>query len=271
MVDYRVLGPIEVHDATGPLSLPSGHPRRVLAVLLVNAGRPVAAEVLIDRLWGSEAPATARAALQVHVSKLRRHLGASGTIRTTPAGYVLEVDGDDVDARRFEQAVREAQQCVAGDPSRAVALLDVADGHWRGVPYAEVADEPWVASEVARLTELRLAAAEVRSDADLQLGRHATSVDRLRAAAEEQPLRERRWEQLMLALYRSGRQAEALRAFRQASQVLVEELGVEPGPALRDLDRRILLHDPSLDTSRHRPMQQANNIRISQGEKNDLL
>jgi len=255
MVDYRVLGPLEVHDASGPLPLPQGHPRRVLAVLLVDAGRPVSAEVLIDRLWGADAPATARAALQVHVSKLRRHLGGGSAIRTTSAGYVLDVGTDELDACCYERAVHEARQCVANDPTRALELLDVADRHWRGVPYAEVADEPWVEPEVARLTQLHLAAEEVRAEAELRLGRHATVVDRLRAAAEEQPLRERRWEQLMLALYRSGRQAEALRAFRRASQVLAEELGVEPGPALRDLDHRILLQDPSLGTPLDRPVQ----------------
>jgi DNA-binding SARP family transcriptional activator len=164
MVDYRVLGPLEVHDASGPLPLPAGHPRRVLAVLLLDAGRPVSAEVLIDRLWGTDAPATARAALQVHVSKLRRHLGGGGAIRTTSAGYVLDVGPDELDACAFERAVHEAQQCAASDPTRALELLDVADRLWRGVPYTEVADEPWVEPEVARLTELRLAAEEARAE-----------------------------------------------------------------------------------------------------------
>lgn len=248
-MDYRVLGPIEVHDDAGPRRLPRGHALTLLAALLMHGGQPASADRLIEWLWGDEAPATARTALQVHLSKLRQALGSPSAIETSRAGYCVPIADTDIDALRYGRLVADAQIAAAAEPLQARALLDEADRLWRGTPYLDVADRPWAAPEVARLVELGCHAEELRGDIELGLGEHATIVGRLRRAADLEPLREKRWAQLMIGLYRSGRQAEALREFQRARRRLIDDIGVEPGPELRELERRVLLQDPLLGTT----------------------
>jgi DNA-binding SARP family transcriptional activator len=237
-VDYAVLGPLEVREDGRAIPIGRGKQRTLLALLVLNAGRVVSAERLIDELWGDEPPATASTALQVYVSRLRKSLGGDA-IATRDPGYAIDVAQDAVDVYRFEQLVREAR---AKEPERAVALLREALDLWRGPPLADVD----LRRESERLDELRLDAMEACIELELGFGRHAEIVNELEALVREQPLRERFREQLMLALYRSGRQAEALDAYRDARRTLVEELGIEPGERLQQLEQAILRHEPAL-------------------------
>ena len=236
-MDVRLLGPVEASVDRRPVPLGGAKPRALLAILALSAAKTVSAERLIEGLWGEEPPATAAKTLQAYVSRLRRALEASGdgtSIVTRPRGYELRVAPDDVDARRFERLV------TRGAPREALAL-------WRGRALEDVADEPFAAVEIRRLEELRLAAIEQAVDDDLAAGRHRELVGELEAMVAEQPLRERLRGQLMLALYRSGRQADALAAYRDARATLVDQIGVEPGIELRRLHEAILRHDPSLE------------------------
>ena len=236
-MDLRVLGPVEASVDERPVAIGAGKPRALLAMLGLNAGSPVSAERLIDGLWGERPPATAAKLVQVYVSQLRKALAASGDgaeIVTRGRGYELRLGTGDVDARRFERLVAE------GAPRDALAL-------WRGPPLDDVAGEPFAAAEIRRLEELRLAAVELAIEHDLAAGRHMKVVSELEALVAEEPLRERLHAQRMLALYRSGRQAEALEAYRRARAALVEEIGIEPGPELRRLHEAILRQDPSLE------------------------
>jgi DNA-binding SARP family transcriptional activator/DNA-binding beta-propeller fold protein YncE len=240
-VEFRLLGPLEVVDAGRPLSLGGKKQRSVLAVLLLNANSVVSSDRLIDSVWGDAAPETVESVLQGYVSKLRRLLGLD--IETRAPGYVLHVDADHIDAARFERSVREARDLPPADHAHA---LRNALALWRGPALADLAYEDFAQPEIARLENLRLAALEARIDADLALARHADLAGELEALVREHPLRERFHEQLMLALYRAGRQVEALEAYRAARRTLVEEAGVEPGPVLRELERRVLAQDPAL-------------------------
>jgi DNA-binding SARP family transcriptional activator len=246
-MEFRVLGPLEARDGDRVLGVGRGKPSALLALLLLNANQVVSADRLIDELWGERPPATASKALQVYVAKLRQALGAE-LIITRPPGYELRLaDEEELDLRRFERLLDAARAMLAdGDPRGASALLSEALGLWRGPPLADLAYERFAQPEVMRLDELRLAALEERIEADLALGRHADVVGELERLVAQHPLRERPRGQLMLALYRSGRQAEALDAFQAARRALVEELGIEPGPALHDLQRAILAQDPAL-------------------------
>jgi serine/threonine-protein kinase len=251
-MEFRILGPLEVVGEEGPLRLGGHKPRAVLAHLLVRANRVVPAEVLIDELWGEELPEDARNALQTHVSRLRSVVG-EGRIESRSSGYVLLVEAGELDAGRFEALVADARADLAEDPAAAAGLLREALALWRGPALSDLGDEPSLAGEIARLEELRLAAVEDRLSAELALGQHSRLVGELEALAREHPLRERVWGDLMLALYRSGRQADALEAYGRARAVLAEELGIDPSRRLQRLHEQILAQDPTLSVV-SRPM-----------------
>ena len=242
---FRILGPLEVDDGENPLDLGRPKQRALLALLLIHAGAVVSADKLADDLWAGEPPDDPAAALQVQVSRLRKVLGSAAVASRKP-GYRLAVDAGDVDAGRFEALVAQARRAP---PAKAVPLFDEALALWRGPALAEYAAEPWALPEAVRLEELRLTAVEERAEAELALGRHADLVGRLRPVAAANPLRERLWGQLMVALYRCGRQAEALRAYGDLRRQLGEELGIDPSPALQRLEEAVLLQAPELDWS----------------------
>jgi DNA-binding SARP family transcriptional activator len=240
---FLVLGPLEVLVDGVPVEIGGGRARALLARLLIQAPEPVLPEQLIEDLWGDRAPASAAKLVQGYVSDLRRRLGADA-IRTSAAGYAIAADERDVE--EFERLVRMAQM-QGSSPQKAAGALRDAQGLWRGRPFAEVAYEPWAQVEVARLDELRLVATEDLLAARLRLGGSAELVPELEAVVAENPLRERAWSQLMLALYRCGRQAEALDAYKRARERLVEGLGIEPSRSLRELEQAILRQDRELD------------------------
>jgi predicted ATPase/DNA-binding SARP family transcriptional activator len=247
-VQLGILGPVEVTDGGDPVSIPGAKERRLLALLAISAGRVVSADRLVSELWGADLPRDPANALQAAVSRLRKALGPRGpeTVVTRSPGYLLDVDPDAVDARVFERLVAEGRRRLANQPAEAVQPLTEALALWRGAPLVEVADTDMGRVEAARLEEARLGAEEDRADALLAVGRHADVVGELEALVRAQPFRERRWGQLMLALYRSGRQAEALGAYQEARRALVEELGLEPSPHLGRLEAAILAQDPAL-------------------------
>jgi DNA-binding SARP family transcriptional activator/tetratricopeptide (TPR) repeat protein len=241
-MEFRILGPLEAVDEGRPVELPRRLSRALLAYLLLHANEPVSSDRLIDELWGAGAPKTATASLQNYVSRLRKALGAE-TIQLEPAGYVLRVDPERFDLARFDRLVEEAQ----GAPAKQRAeLLRAALSLWRGGPLEDLAFEEFAQEEIALLAERRLAAIEARIEADLELGRGAELVDELEALIAEHPLRERLRAQLMIALYRAGRQGDALAAYRDARRALDVELGLEPSEELRVLERKILEQDPAL-------------------------
>ncbi|MGH9246341.1 MAG: AfsR/SARP family transcriptional regulator [Acidimicrobiales bacterium] len=243
-----MLGPLDVVIGGAAAALGPARQRLVLAALAVSVGHLVPADRLVDLIWPDAPPAGARHTLQQYVSQLRRLLEPGRRPRTAPAvlvtrppGYVLDVARNTVDAHRFEVLVDAGHRAAAaGAPDLAADRLAAALSLWRGMPLADLLPVPFVVRETARLEELRLGAVELRIDAELVLGRGAGVVAELRALVATYPLRERLWGQLMVALYRSGRQAEALRAYQQIRRTLGEELGLEPGPSLRDLERAIV-------------------------------
>jgi WD40 repeat protein/DNA-binding SARP family transcriptional activator len=242
-MEFRILGPLEVESDGDLLSVSRRQPRALLAVLLLDANRVVPRDRLVEALWGEQPPERSANALQVYVSQLRRLLGRD-LIVTQPPGYLIHVEDGRLDLKRFEHLVSEARRRDAAD---AATRLRDALSLWRGPPLADLPDTPLLEGERRRLEELRLGALEARIDADLALGEQAALVPELETLVRDQPLRERFRGQLMLALYRSGRQAEALDVFGQGRRVLVEELGIEPGRALQELERAVLRQDPSLD------------------------
>ena len=242
-MQFRLLGPLEVVDGDRPLILGGAKQRSLLAVLLLHANEVVASDRLIAELWGERPPATAAKSVQTYVSRLRRELGER-RLATRPPGYVIHVEPSELDLAGFEAMLAEARRA---DPVTAGEKLRRALALWRGPPLADLAYEPFAQTEIVRLDELRLAALEARLDADLAAGRHSALVGELEATIAAHPLREHLRAQLMLALYRSGRQAEALHTYRAARQELAEELGLEPGEELRRLEQAILRHDPSLE------------------------
>jgi DNA-binding SARP family transcriptional activator len=241
-MEFRLLGPLEVVEGDRVLALGGRKQRSLLAVLLLHANEVVSSDRLIAELWGERPPTTVAKSIQVYVSRLRRELG-DGRLTTRTPGYVLQIEPSELDLARFERLVAEARQ---SEPRGAADKLRAALALWRGPPLADLAYEPFAQTEIARLEEMRLAALEARFDADLAAGRHAELVAELEASIAQHPLREHLRGQLMLALYRSGRQAEALRTYQVARRELDEELGLEPGEELRRLERAILAHDPAL-------------------------
>ena len=243
---YLILGPLEVRDGARSVRLARGRQRLLLAMLLAHANRPLSTDRLIDALWGESPPPTAAASLHNLVSGLRKLLGGDVLV-TRDHGYVLHVADGDLDAQCFTDLVDRGRAALArGDPERAAGLLREGLALWRGPALADLAFESAVQADLARLEERRLAATEERIEAELACSRHAELAEELDALAAQHPTRERLRGQQMLALYRCGRQADALRAYGDARRHLIDELGIEPGPALRRLEQAILEQDPEL-------------------------
>ena len=241
-MDFRILGPLEVWDRGRPVEIRRGKQRVLLALLLLRAGEPISTDGLLDGLWGESPPATAKASLQNHVAQLRRSLGP-GVLLSEGTGYRLDITQDQTDLGRFERLTAESR----GETGRErVERLREALALWRGPPLADLVFEPFAAEEIGRLEELRTAVLEDAIDAELSLGRADGLIAELESLIAEHPFRERFRAQLMLALYRSGRQADALAAYREARELLLGELGIEPSRALRELEQAILRQDASL-------------------------
>src|SRR5215207_8691029 len=248
-MEFQILGPLEVIEDGRELSIRGRKLQALLVLLLLNAGETVSRDRLIAELWGDDPPATAAKTLQVHVSRLRRELGDA--VVTRGGGYSVNVPPHGLDLRRFEALVAEGRAALAEHrPEEAERRLRDALALWRGPALPELADEPFAGTEIGRLEQMRLDAVEDHTEAELSLGRHAQAIDTLDGLVARHPYRERPRALLMLALYRSGRQADALDAYRDARRVLVEELGIEPGPQLRELQEAILTQDPALDGAR---------------------
>ncbi|MEO3873945.1 BTAD domain-containing putative transcriptional regulator [Nonomuraea sp. B12E4] len=255
MVAFRVLGPVEAYEHDDELDLGGLRQRAVLARLLVARGQVVPVDTLLYDLWDDDAAKGAQSGLQVYISRLRRVLepgrprgGPNRLLVTVASGYALRVAPDQVDALRFEQLVRAAgEHLEESDPQSARGRLEKALGLWRGTPYSDFADQQWAEAEVNRLAELRVVARERHADTGLRLGLHAETVPDLEALTTEHPLREEGWRLLALGLYRCGRQGDALAALRRARNMLADELGIDPGPALRKLESDILSQAPELE------------------------
>jgi DNA-binding SARP family transcriptional activator len=243
VIEFRILGPLEVVDESGSIALGGQKQRALLALLLIHAGEVVSSDRIVEELWGEQPPRTAKTSLQNLVSQLRKVLPADVLVRKPP-GYVLRIDRDQLDLGRFERLAGEARgqeaRQRAGTLREALAL-------WRGPPLGDLAFEAFAQNEIRRLEELRLEALEERIDADLELGGGTALVAELEGLVRQHPLRERLRGELMLALYRAGRQAEALQAYLDARRTLVDELGIEPGPSLQQRYRSILRQETSLE------------------------
>jgi DNA-binding SARP family transcriptional activator len=245
-VEFRLLGPLEVQEGDNTLQLGGPKQRTVLALLLLRAGEVVSVDALTDALWGDEPPRTSSTAIHNFVADLRKQLGAERLVTRAP-GYLLHVGDDELDVQR----VRRLATAAKGAPlQERVDLLRRAEALWRGPPLPEFAYDEFAQTAIARLEELRLAVLEDRIAAEVELGRHGDAVVELEGLVLEHPLRERLREQLMTALYRSGRQAEALGVYQDARRALVDELGLEPGRALQQLHAAILRQERSLDEPR---------------------
>jgi DNA-binding SARP family transcriptional activator len=252
-MDFRILGSLEVLNEDRSVALGGSKQRALLGVLLLHANETLSTDRLIDELWGERPPATAAKTVQVHVSRLRKALadgaanGQGDLVVTREHGYELQLDPERLDAHRFERLVTEGRtEASEGRPARAAAAIEEALSLWRGAPLADLSYEPFAQREIARLEDLHIAALEQLVEAKLALGRHAEVIAQLEGLIADHPYRERLRAQLMLALYRCERQADALQAYQDARRILVEELGIEPGERLRELERAILAHDPVL-------------------------
>ncbi len=279
-MEFAILGPLEVLDQHRRIEVSSAKERLLLAVLVVHANEVVSADRLIEVLWGAEPPATAANTVQTYVSHLRRALEPDraprtqdGVLRTRDPGYSLVVAPEAVDAVRFERFAREGRDALPADPERAAETLSRALALWRGEPLVEFRFELFAQAEITRLTELRSVVLEDRAEAELALGRHATLCGELSRAVAEQPLRERLWSQLIRALYRCGRQAEALGAYARLRKQLVEQLGVEPSPELARLHEAVLAQCPDLDwrppqrPPAHRPVEPSTPVEVPAPEQ----
>jgi DNA-binding SARP family transcriptional activator len=259
LVEFRILGPLDVLDQHRRIEVCAAKERLLLAALIVHANEVISVDRLIEILWGAEPPATAPNTLQTYVSHLRRALepnrtlrARDGVLRTRGQGYVLAVPPEAVDAVRFERLARAGRDALSSDPVLAAETLRAGLALWRGEPLVEFGFELFAQAEIARLTELRTAALEDRVEADLAMGQHAALCGELSQAVVEQPLRERLWSQLIRALYRCGRQADALEAYVRLREQLAEQLGIDPSPELVRLHQAVLAQCPDLDW---RPMQ----------------
>jgi predicted ATPase/DNA-binding SARP family transcriptional activator/class 3 adenylate cyclase len=242
-MEFGILGPLEVRDGGGLVPLRGARQRALLTILVLHANEVVASARLVDLLWGDRPPKSAAKALQVHISQLR-HLLDAGVIATKAPGYALQIEAGQLDLERFQGLVAEASALGA---EAALPRLREALSLWRGAPLAEFAQERFALGEILRLEELHLDALEKRIGAEIALGRHAGLVGELEGLVADHPLREELRASLMIALYRSGRQAEALATYQDARRALVEELGLEPCRPLQDLEQAILRHDPTLE------------------------
>ena len=246
-MEFRILGSIEVvENGDGPIPLGGPKQRAVLAHLLLRANHLVPTDVLIDEVWGEEPPETVRNALQSYASHLRKALGAE-RLEGSRAGYLLKAEPSELDAMHFRSLVRDARRLLPIDAKAAVDAFDHALDLWRGPAFGDLATEPSLRSEAARLDDLRLAALEERIEAQLELGELGEVIGELEILTARHPLRERFWEQLMLALYRAGRQGDALTAYERARGTLADELGIDPSPELRKVHERILAQSADLD------------------------
>jgi DNA-binding SARP family transcriptional activator len=251
--EFRLLGPLEALVDGKPVRLAAAKPRALLALLLLHRNHVVPTERLIDGLWGDDPPARATKTLQVYISQLRKELGANRLV-TRPPGYELRVLDGELDVDRFETQAAAAREALArGDAAAAADGLREALGLWRGPALREFRSEPFAEGAAHRLEEMRLAALEDCLYAQLEAGGAAAVIPDLETLVDAEPLRERPRELLMLALYRSGRQADALELYRRTRELYTRELGIEPGPSLRELERAMLLHDPSLQARRPQP------------------
>jgi DNA-binding SARP family transcriptional activator len=248
LLEFRILGSLEVVDGGRPVNLGGGKQRATLAILLLSANRVVSIDRLADDLYAGAAPVTALKQVQRQISELRKAVGSPSAIETRSPGYVIRLSPEQLDLSVFERLAADAAEALAGgDPRRAADVLRQALDLWRGPALADLRYESFARAAIGRLEEIRLAALEKRIDADLAIGRHGELIAELEQLVAEQPVRERLRAQLMVALYRSGRQAEALSAYRQAREALMEGFGIEPNRQLRQLERLILTQDPSLD------------------------
>ena len=263
-MDFHILGRLEVLDeGRETVAVAGSKQRALLALLLLHGNETLSTTRLIDELWGEEPPATAAKTVQVHVSRLRKALaagengnGSAGLVLTREHGYELRLDPERLDAARFERLLAEGRsELAAGRPERAASALEHGLALWRGPPLADLAYERFAQPEIARLDELKGVALELLIEAKLALGRHAEVIAELETLTREHPYRERLRGLLMLALYRSDRQAEALQAYQDARRQLVAELGIEPGEQLRDMERAILAQDPALSLPAAEPVE----------------
>jgi DNA-binding SARP family transcriptional activator len=256
-LDFQILGPLAVLRDGSELHLRGQRQRLVLALLLVEVGRTVRADRLVERMWGAATPTTGTGPLRTYVWQLRRLLGTGaqgrrqagdGVLRSRGGGYVLDVDADQLDSVRFERRFAAARAtATSGRPGVALAQLDGALALWRGSAFGDLGLEPPLRSEATRLDQLGLEARELQAQLQLDLGESARVATELRALVDVHPQRERLWALLLTALYRSGRQADALRCYQEARIGLAETAGLEPGPELRELEQAILRQDPALD------------------------
>lgn len=249
--EFRLLGPLEICSRGKSVPLGGQKQRALLALLLLHANEVVSRDRLIDGVWGESPPSTIASVLNVYLSKLRKLLatcGSEAALLTHPHGYMLRIDPEQLDLNRFERLVDEGREALgAGKFEEAAARVGEALTLWRGPPLSDLADAPFATSTIGRLGELRFCALENRIEAGLALGRHSDLVPELEALVAEHPLRERCRAQLMIALYRTGRQTEALQSYREARRLLAEDVGIDPGPELQRLEKAILIQDPSLE------------------------
>ena len=253
-MEFGVLGPLRARDGDRDIDLGPPKQRLVLALLLCEAGRAVSLDGLIDAIWGSDAPPSAAGNVYLYLSRLRKTLGAERITGRGRGGYTITIAPDELDAARFTELADTGRDALAtGDAATASRNLRDALALWRGTPFTGLPDVPALRQQAARLTERYHATVEYRIDADLASGYHAEVVAELHTMVERHPFRERFHEQLMLALYRCGRQADALAAYHGARRVLQDELGLEPGPGLQRLERAILIGDPALDLEQSDP------------------
>jgi DNA-binding SARP family transcriptional activator len=262
-VDFRILGPLDVREGEREVPLGRGKQRALLALLLLHRDQVLSTDRIVDELWGERPPPTAAKIVQNHVLQLRRALADGGSagaaLVTRGRGYMLHVEPGKLDLDTFLQLVEAGERALAsGEAAEAAETLSEALALWRGPPLADFAYEQFAQTAIGRLEELRLAALERRIEADLALGRHREVVGELKELVSAHPLREGFGAQLMLALYRSGRQAEALEVYRDARRALVEELGIDPSPALQELEQAILRQElpPHRSAKRQRPHAQ---------------
>ncbi|MFC9278685.1 BTAD domain-containing putative transcriptional regulator [Streptomyces collinus] len=262
MLKFSILGALQIRTVSGPAEI-SGDLQRVLVqTLLVSEGQPVSGESLVEEMWGDCVPDNQSNALQAHVSRLRRKLRGLEPVRSGPrvtihpSGYRLAVADGELDAAEFVRTVRQAESAAPGDAERTARLLGDALALWRGPVFGGFTGGTLCQLAGARYEEYRMRAMELRFDAELRLGRHAAVLAELTEAHTNHPLRERFCEQLMIALYGSGRQADALDVFRRMRRHLDDELGIQPSPALRQVESAILCHDPALTGDVRSPLLQ---------------